>query len=54
MIADISYRYVRETGEAFDDIGKLMQDFHCKSSAKMQFEELADGVRHFKETEEVA
>ena len=61
-------RYVRETGEAFDDgshiiyvngkykgnddIGKLMQDFHCKSSAKMQFEELADGVRHFKETEE--
>jgi len=61
-------RYVRETGEVFDDgshiiyvngkykgdddIGRLMQDFHCKSAKKMQFEELADGVRHFKETEE--
>ena len=61
-------RVVRETGEAFndgshiiyvngkykgdDDIGKLMKDFHCKSADKMQFEALADGVRHFKETEE--
>lgn len=61
-------RCVRETGEVFDDgshiiyvngkykgdddIGRLMQDFHCKSAKKMKFKELADGVRHFKETEE--
>ena len=61
-------RIVIETGEMFDDgshiiyvngkykgdddIGKLMRDFRCKTASKMQFEELANGVRHFKETEE--
>lgn len=61
-------RIVIETGEMFDDgshiiyvngkykgdddIGRLMRDFRCKTASKMQFEELANGVRHFKETEE--
>lgn len=60
-------RFVNETREAFndgshiiyvngkykgnDDIGKLMSDFNCKSANKMQFEALANSVRHFKETE---
>ena len=35
-----------------DEIGKLIQDFHAKSSAKMNFKELADGIHHYKETEE--
>ena len=59
-------RFVNETKEAFndgshiiyvngkykgnDDIGKLMSDFNCKSANKMQFEALANSVRHFKET----
>ena len=35
-----------------DEIGKLMHDFHAKSSDDMNFKELAEGVHHFKETEE--
>ena len=59
---------VRETGEAFDDgahiiyvngkyrgkddFGKLAHDFNCKRADNIYFKPLADGVRHFKETEE--
>ncbi len=35
-----------------DEIGKLIQDFHAKTSENMNYKELADGVHHFKETEE--
>lgn len=61
-------RMVLETGKAFDDgshiiyvngkykgddeIGKLIEDFHAKTSGSMHFKLLADGLRHFKETEE--
>lgn len=61
-------RYVKETGELVndgshiiyvngkyrgdDDIGALMEDFSCKESKNMKFKELANGVRHFKETQE--
>lgn len=60
-------RVIQETGENFndgshiiyvngnyknnDEIGKLIQDFHAKSSTDMNFKELADGVYHYKETE---
>lgn len=59
---------VRETGDAFedgahiiyvngkyrgkDDFGKLAHDFNCKKANSIYFKPLADGVRHFKETEE--
>ncbi len=58
---------IRETGEGYDDgahilyvngeyfgnddIGKLMHDFNCKNTKEFYFKPLADGVRHFKETE---
>lgn len=61
-------RYIRETQELFqdgshiiyvngkydgnDEIGQLMHDFRCVESKDIHFKELADGVRHFKETEE--
>ena len=35
-----------------DKIGQLIDDFYCKRSADMHYKEFADGVRHFKETEE--
>ncbi len=60
-------RYVRETGKPFEDgshiiyvngsysgegeIARLMEDFHQKDSENMHFTALADGVKHFKETE---
>ena len=60
-------KVVRETGETFDDgahiiyvngkyrgddaFGKLAHDFNCKKSKNMYYKPLADGVRHFKETE---
>jgi hypothetical protein len=59
---------IRETGEAFDDgahiiyvngryrgqddFGRLAHDFNCKKADSIYFKPLADGVRHFKETEE--
>lgn len=59
---------IRETGEAFDDgahiiyvngkyrgqddFGRLAHDFNCKKADNIHFKPLADGVRHFKETEE--
>ena len=61
-------RTVRETGRDFgdglhiiyangqyrgdDDIGRLMRDFSCTSAADMTYNELAERVRYFKETEE--
>ena len=61
-------RIVNETGKHFsdgshiiyvngnyagdDDIGKLIQDFNCKRSEDMHYTLLAEGVHHFKETQE--
>ena len=61
-------RYVRETGKLFEDgshiiyvngsykgegeIAQLIEDFHQKESSGMHYKVLADGVKHFKETEE--
>lgn len=61
-------RYIRETDELFDDgsriiyvngsykgndeIGQLMRDFHQTNPENMHYEALAQGVKHFKETEE--
>jgi hypothetical protein len=58
-------RTIAETGESFDDgshiiyvngsykgddaIGKLMHDFGCKESVDIYYQELAKGVKHFKE-----
>lgn len=42
--------YVNGTYKGHDKIGKLIEDFHAKSSAEMHFAELASGIRHFKET----
>ena len=61
-------RYVRETGENFEDgshiiyvngsyrgddeIARLIEDFHQKDAEDIHNKVLADGVKHFKETEE--
>ena len=61
-------RYVRETGEIFEDgshivyvngnykgddeIGQLMSDFHQVDPDHMHYKELSQGVKHFKEVEE--
>ena len=61
-------KFVRETGEKYDDggyiiyvngtykgkndFGKLAHDFNCKKADDIYFKPFADGVRHFKETEE--
>ncbi len=61
-------KIVRETSEVFedgshiifvngvyegdDDFGKLAHDFNCKDADDIYYKPLADGVRHFKETEE--
>lgn len=61
-------RYVKETNELFDDgshiiyvngnykgndeIGQLMKDFHQTDPENMHYDALAQGVKHFKETEE--
>lgn len=60
-------KVVRETGKRYldgshvifvngkykgdDEIGRLMHDFNCLNSKDMYYKPLADGVRHFKETE---
>lgn len=60
-------RVVRETGIMFGDgshiiyvngeyknndpLGKLMHDFHCTKAGDMFYHELAESVKHFKETE---
>ncbi len=61
-------KVIRETGDIFDDgahiiyvngryrgddaFGRLAHDFNCKKSKSMYYKPFADGVRHFKETEE--
>lgn len=61
-------RHVRETDELFDDgshiiyvndnykgndeIGQLIKDFHQTDTENMHYDALAQGVKHFKETEE--
>jgi hypothetical protein len=58
-------RVIRETGEVFQDgshilyvngsnrddtpLGQLMQDFHCKKSADMNYKDLAETVKYYKE-----
>ena len=60
-------KVVRETGKPYDDgayiiyvnglykgknaFGKLAHDFNCKNADEIYYEPLAEGVRHFKETE---
>ena len=44
--------YVNGKYRGNDEIGKLMSDFRAKSSEKMHFKELSEGIHHFKETEE--
>ena len=41
--------YVNGTYKGNDDLGKLIQDFHAKSSKDMNYKELADSFHHFKE-----
>ena len=61
-------RYVRETGKLFEDgshiiyvngsykgegeIAQIIEDFNQRESEDMHYKALADGVKHFKETEE--
>ena len=58
-------RYLEELGDVFKDgshiiyvngsyrgddpLGKLMYDFACKNAEDMYYEELAEGVKHFKD-----
>ena len=44
--------YVNGSYKGDDEIGKLMHDFNAKTSADMIYKELAEGIHHFKETEE--
>ena len=60
-------KVVRETGKPYDDgayiiyvnglykgknaFGKLAHDFNCKNADDIYYKPLAEGVRHFKETE---
>lgn len=41
--------YVNGSYRGNEPIGRLMQDFSCKNAKDMHYQELADGVRHFKE-----
>ena len=44
--------FVNGVYEGDDDFGKLAHDFNCKDADDIYYKPLADGVRHFKETEE--
>lgn len=43
--------YVNGSYKGNDDIGRLMNDFNQPNSEKIYYRELAEGVRHYKETE---
>jgi hypothetical protein len=43
--------YVNGSYQGNDPLGKLLHDFRCKHSSEMFYEELSDGMKHFKETE---
>lgn len=44
--------YVNGLYKGDDDFGKLAHDFNCTNADDIYYEPLAEGVRHFKETEE--
>ena len=44
--------YVNGTYKGNDEIGRLMHDFNSLTSEGMNYKELAEGIHHFKETEE--
>ena len=44
--------YVNGTYKGNDAIGELMHDFNSLTSENMNYKELAEGIHHFKETEE--
>ena len=44
--------YVNGSYKGNDEIGQLMRDFHQTNPENMHYEALAQGVKHFKETEE--
>ena len=44
--------YVNGNYKGDDEIGQLMNDFHQTDPDNMHYEELAQGVKHFKEVEE--
>ena len=44
--------YVNGLYKGDDDFGKLAHDFNCKKAEDIYYKPLAEGVRHFKETEE--
>ena len=44
--------YVNGSYKGEGEIAQLMEDFHQKESEDMHYKALADGVKHFKETEE--
>lgn len=44
--------YVNGNYRGNDEIGQLMKDFHQTDPKNMHYEALAQGVKHFKETEE--
>ncbi len=44
--------YVNGLYEGNNDFGKLAHDFNCTKADDIYFKPLAEGVRHFKETEE--
>ena len=43
--------YVNGTYKGDDDFGRLAHDFNCKKADDIYYGPLAEGVRHFKETE---
>ena len=44
--------YVNGQYRGDDDMGRLMRDFSCTSAADMTYNELAEKMRYYKETEE--
>lgn len=44
--------YVNGSYEGDDEIGRMIHDFKCEKAEDIYNKDLAEGVRHFKETEE--
>ena len=44
--------YVNGAYEGDDELGNLLHDFRCKESKDVYNRDLAEGIRHFKESEE--
>ena len=45
-------KYVNGSYRGNDEIARLIEDFHQKDAEDIHYKALADGVKHFKETEE--